>query len=75
MEKYKTVVDPVSSDNFRRLFDNDPGTAAVTGPFFQLCLKAKSDKNPMKELHQVRHVQWRLRCCGDTIPLLLMPSS
>lgn len=53
MDKYKTVVDPVSSGNFKRLFFNDPHTAGTTDEFFQLCHKADKDAEFAKALNQV----------------------
>jgi 2-polyprenyl-6-methoxyphenol hydroxylase-like FAD-dependent oxidoreductase len=41
--KYNEIVDPVSSANIRRLFDQDPETAGEKDEFFLLCKKAESD--------------------------------
>ncbi|KAF2815573.1 FAD/NAD(P)-binding domain-containing protein [Mytilinidion resinicola] len=51
MEKYETVVDPISSGNFRRLFENDPEKATENNEFFKLCLKAGSDNDLARQLN------------------------
>lgn len=53
MEKYKSVTDPISSDNLRRLYQNDPETAADTDEFFKLLLKAEKDPVLAKQLNEV----------------------
>ncbi|KAF2502666.1 FAD/NAD(P)-binding domain-containing protein [Lophium mytilinum] len=52
MEKFKTVVDPISSSNFRRLFENDPEKAKEDDEFFKLCLKAESDNELARQLNE-----------------------
>jgi len=48
-EKYQTIVNPISSDNLRRMFQ-DPETALEKDPWMQTCLKAAKDDNFSKEL-------------------------
>lgn len=45
IEKYKTIVDPISSENFRRVHDADPRTRLERDEFMQLCVKAETDKD------------------------------
>ena len=42
-EKYHTVINPVSSSNIRRLFDQDPDKALEQDDFLQLVKKAETD--------------------------------
>ncbi|KAF2156271.1 FAD binding domain-containing protein [Myriangium duriaei CBS 260.36] len=50
IEKYKTVIDPVSSENFRRVHDADPKTRLERDEFMQLCNKAKGKEDEMRDL-------------------------
>ncbi|KAL3426711.1 FAD binding domain-containing protein [Phlyctema vagabunda] len=42
-EKYKTIVDPISTSNFERMWSLNPDTAGQDDPFLQLCGKAAND--------------------------------
>ena len=53
MEKYNTVVNPISSDNFRRLFNNDPDTVGTTDEFFKLCHQAAKDEHLARDVNNV----------------------
>jgi 2-polyprenyl-6-methoxyphenol hydroxylase-like FAD-dependent oxidoreductase len=50
IEKWKTVIDPISQDNFRRVSDSDPATRFDRDEFMQLCKKAETDPVLEKEL-------------------------
>jgi hypothetical protein len=52
-EKYSTIVNPISSENFRRLWDQNPDTAAENDPFLRMCQKAAKDKKYSLELQMV----------------------
>ncbi|KAF6817268.1 FAD binding domain-containing protein [Colletotrichum sojae] len=43
-EKWKTVIDPVSQDNFRRVSDKDPATRVERDGFLQMCQRAEKDE-------------------------------
>lgn len=49
-EKYKTIVDPISSQNFERLWGQDPDKALQNDSFLQLCQQAATDKNLSNQL-------------------------
>ena len=51
-EKYQTIVNPISSQNLRRLFEDDPETALETDEFFKLCQKAEIDADFSRELQR-----------------------
>lgn len=42
-EKFNRFVDPISSDNFRLLFSNDPDTVLDHDQFLQMCKRRESD--------------------------------
>ncbi|CAI7657084.1 unnamed protein product [Penicillium glandicola] len=42
-EKYNNIINPMSSENIRRLFDQDPDTAMQKDKFLQLIKKAETD--------------------------------
>ena len=42
-EKYETIVDPISSQNFERLWGQDPDHALENDKFLQMCQKAATD--------------------------------
>jgi hypothetical protein len=48
--KYNEIVDPVSSANIRRLFDQDPETAGERDEFFLLCKKAETDPELARQM-------------------------
>lgn len=50
IEKWKTLIDPISQDNFRRVSDSDPATRFERDEFLQLCKKAEDDPELRKEL-------------------------
>lgn len=52
-DKYLNVVDPISSSNLRRLFESDPETVIDSDEFFQMCEKAKTDKDFARQLQLV----------------------
>ena len=52
-EKYSKIVNPVSSENFRRLWDQNPDTEAENDPFLLMCQKAAKDKEYSLELQMV----------------------
>lgn len=49
-EKYQTIVDPISSQNLRRLFEQDPDTALQTDTFLQMCKRTETDIELSKQL-------------------------
>ena len=42
-EKWQTIIDPVSQENFRRVSDSDPDTLLQRDPVMQACKKAEND--------------------------------
>jgi len=50
IEKWKTVIDPISQENFRRVRDADPHTRFERDEFMQLLKKGKEDQPFLKEL-------------------------
>ncbi|KAL1899581.1 hypothetical protein Sste5346_002983 [Sporothrix stenoceras] len=50
IEKWKTIIDPISSENFRRVSDADPTTRLGRDEWMQLCKKAEGDVAYTKEL-------------------------
>ena len=51
--KYYQFIDPVSTENLRRLFATNPETALKDDEFFQQLVKAKDDKAFSRELQLV----------------------
>ncbi|KAL0943770.1 Para-nitrophenol 4-monooxygenase 1 [Colletotrichum truncatum] len=49
-EKWRTVIDPISQENFRRVSDKDPDTRLGRDEFMRLCQRAQKDENFMREL-------------------------
>jgi hypothetical protein len=51
-QKYRDIVDPISSKNLRRMFDGDPQTVLelCTDKFLEMCLKAEKDVNLAREM-------------------------
>jgi len=41
IEKWKTIIDPVSTENFQRVHDADPDTRLERDDFLQMCRKVK----------------------------------
>jgi len=50
IEKWKTVIDPISQENFRRVRDSDPATRLERDEFMQLLKKGETDEPFLKEL-------------------------
>lgn len=50
IEKYKTIIDPISQENFRRVSDKDPATRYERDEFMQALKKAETDDGFRKEL-------------------------
>ncbi len=50
IEKWKTIIDPISSENFRRVSDKDPDTRFERDEFMQLLKKGETDEVFLKEL-------------------------
>ena len=49
-KKYKEIVDPISSQNIRRLYDQDPEQALEKDGFLQFLRKAEGDKELSREM-------------------------
>lgn len=52
-QKYKEFIDPLSSSNIRRLFDQDPDEALQKDEFLKLCKKAEMDIDFSREMQMV----------------------
>ncbi|KAI8624194.1 FAD binding domain-containing protein [Xylariaceae sp. FL1651] len=50
IEKWKTVIDPVSRDNFRRVSDSDPDTVLERDPVLQACKAAEDDPEAQRRM-------------------------
>ncbi|CAK7217557.1 hypothetical protein SCUCBS95973_003195 [Sporothrix curviconia] len=50
IEKWKTVIDPISSENFRRVSDANPDTILERDAWMQLCKKVEGDAPATKQL-------------------------
>ncbi|KAK0610631.1 hypothetical protein B0T17DRAFT_621097 [Bombardia bombarda] len=50
IEKWKTVIDPISQENFRRVSDADPNTRFERDEFMQLLKKGETDRPFLKDL-------------------------
>ncbi|KAK4182432.1 para-nitrophenol 4-monooxygenase [Podospora australis] len=50
IEKWKTIIDPISQDNFRRVSDKDPATRFERDEWMQALKKAETDDAYRKEL-------------------------
>lgn len=57
---YFDVIDPLSRENFRRLWDQDPEKARKNDEVFQICHKAEKDEALAVELALVCFVPWHL---------------
>ncbi|KAI1334573.1 FAD binding domain-containing protein [Xylariaceae sp. FL0016] len=51
VEKWKTIINPVSSDNFKRVSDSDPDTLMERDPVMQACKKAENDLEMQKDMY------------------------
>jgi len=49
-QKYLDIVDQVSSENIRRLFDQDPDKALETDEFLKICKRTETDPDFSREL-------------------------
>ncbi|KAJ4318664.1 hypothetical protein N0V84_006752 [Fusarium piperis] len=49
-QKYQEIVDPMSSSNFRRLWEKDPETTIAEDDFFKLLRKANEDEALLSQL-------------------------
>ncbi|KAJ9483383.1 hypothetical protein VN97_g10021 [Penicillium thymicola] len=52
--KYREYVDPLSTANFRRLWEKDPETTVVEDEFFQMIREAQADPDVAKRMLEVR---------------------
>ncbi|CAN8102450.1 unnamed protein product [Discula destructiva] len=50
IEKYKTIIDPISQENFRRVSDSEPKTRYDRDEFMHLLRKGETDKTFLKDL-------------------------
>lgn len=50
---WRDIINPVSSNNMRRLIDLDADTAVETDPFLQLLRRMETDKNLQLEMSKV----------------------
>jgi hypothetical protein len=55
-QKYKEIIDPISTENFKRVFDQDPEVAGEKDHFLVLCKKAAEDKAFAREMHLVTNI-------------------
>jgi 2-polyprenyl-6-methoxyphenol hydroxylase-like FAD-dependent oxidoreductase len=53
IQKYKEIIDPVSSSNIIRLWD-DSEAAIANEPFFQMVKRAEHDKEFARDMSKVR---------------------
>lgn len=51
--KWTDIIDPISSENIRRLFAQDPERAAETDEFLQLINRVERDEELKKEFRAV----------------------
>ena len=49
-QKFYEMVNPISIENFRRLYDQDPDKAMETDEFLKMCKRTETDKEFSKEL-------------------------
>ena len=58
-QKYKEIIDPISTENFKRVFDQDAEVAGEKDHFLVLCKKAAEDKEFARQMHLVsRTTTW-----------------
>ena len=50
IEKYKTIIDPISTQNFQRVFDKEPSTRFERDEFLQVCKKGEADDDITRAL-------------------------
>ncbi|KAF9873022.1 putative fad binding domain-containing protein [Colletotrichum karsti] len=51
-EKYRTIVDPMSTAGFRRLWEKNPETTIAEDEFFELLRKVSGDEKQLRQLRQ-----------------------
>ncbi|KFY95304.1 hypothetical protein V500_02857 [Pseudogymnoascus sp. VKM F-4518 (FW-2643)] len=51
-QKYKEIIDPISSENIRRLFDQDSDKALENDEFLKLCKRAEADSEFSRTLQR-----------------------
>lgn len=54
IQKYKEIIDPISSGNIKRLWDASP-EAIENEPFFQALKRAEVDKEFAQQMQKVNH--------------------
>ena len=60
---WREIIDPISSDNIRRLFDQDADEALEKDEFLKMLKKAETDKELSLQLQNVSdHATWDLIC-------------
>ena len=52
-QKYLEIVDPISSENIRRIFGQDPDKALETDEFLKLCKRTETDIEFSREFQRV----------------------
>jgi hypothetical protein len=50
MRIWRDIIDPMSRENFRRLWDQDPEKALENDQFFQICKKSETNEALAREL-------------------------
>lgn len=60
------IIDPMSRENFRRLYDQDPTKARENDEFFQLCIKGETDEETAKSIVLVSHIYFGIMNCWLT---------
>lgn len=50
IEKYQTIINPISQENFRRVSDKEPATRLERDDFLQLLKKGETDRDFLREL-------------------------
>jgi hypothetical protein len=53
-QKYQEIVDPMSTSNFRRLWEKDPETTIAEDDFFKILRMANEDEALLSQLREVR---------------------
>jgi hypothetical protein len=53
IQKYKEMIDPISSENIRRLFDQDPEKALENDEFLKLCKRTDTDSEFSRTFQRV----------------------
>ncbi|KAI1489508.1 FAD binding domain-containing protein [Biscogniauxia mediterranea] len=52
VRKWRDLIDPVSSDNFRRVCDPDPDTLLQRDPVMQACVRAENNPDAQREMYK-----------------------